>query len=178
MIGGSGRVLSDRAVGIAAGLAARGVRVRRSASDSVAAALDAIVPGGGQLHDGTEPPHMRARLDAARRRWAAAASPKPLIVCLSAGTPHKPNPRDARGFDAKEATASARYLLAGGRADFWPSYDGCAAAAAAGAALTSAGGGRSPPLVAIHYNGFHQYRQKLAAMKKHCDHPRDFAEGV
>ncbi len=73
-----------------------------------------VVPGGGQLHDGTEPPHMRARLDAARRRWAAAASPKPLIVCLSAGTPHKPNPRDARGFDAKEATASARYLLAGG----------------------------------------------------------------
>ena len=73
---------------------------------------------------------------------------------------------------------SMRYLLAGGRADFWPSYDGCAAAAVAGAGPTFAGGGRSPPLVAIHYNGFHQYRQKLAAMKKHCDHPRDFAEGV
>ena len=24
----------------------------------------------------------------------------------------------------------------------------------------------------------HAVRQKLAAMKKHCDHPRDFAEGV
>lgn len=70
-----------------------------------------IVPGGGQRDDGTEPPHMRARLNAAHRSWCAAALPKPFIICLSAGTPHKPNPRDARGFDTHESTSSARYLI-------------------------------------------------------------------
>ena len=54
---------------------------------------------------------MVARLDLAAKLYHAAQAPKPRIICLSGGTPHKPNPRDARGFDSKESTASARYLI-------------------------------------------------------------------
>ena len=54
---------------------------------------------------------------------------------------------------------SMRYLLAGGRTDFWPSYDGCK---------------DDSRVLAVHYNGFHHFRQKVAAMRRFCDHPRDF----
>ena len=72
-----------------------------------------VVPGGGQAeaYAGPTPPHMVARLDLAAKLYHAAQAPKPRIICLSGGTPHKPNPRDARGFDSKESTASARYLI-------------------------------------------------------------------
>ena len=72
-----------------------------------------VVPGGGQaeVYAGPTPPHMVARLDLAAKLYHAAQAPKPRIICLSGGTPHKPNPRDARGFDSKESTASARYLI-------------------------------------------------------------------
>ena len=72
-----------------------------------------VVPGGGQAeaYAGPTPPHMVARLALAAKLYHAAQAPKPRIICLSGGTPHKPNPRDARGFDSKESTASARYLI-------------------------------------------------------------------
>ena len=57
---------------------------------------------------------MVERLDLAARLYHAQVSqggPAPKVILLSGGTPHKPNPRDARGFDAKEATTNARYLL-------------------------------------------------------------------
>ncbi len=34
------------------------------------------------------------------------------MIVLSGGTPHKPNPLDARGFWVSEAASNARYLLA------------------------------------------------------------------
>lgn len=44
----------------------------------------------------------------------------PVLICLSAGTTHKPSPRDARGFDSKEAAVGAVYVLkVGVRCQFW-----------------------------------------------------------
>ncbi|KAJ1462718.1 DUF218 domain-containing protein [Pelagophyceae sp. CCMP2097] len=73
-----------------------------------------VVPGGGQAatFGAAVPGHMRLRLDAAARLYLASAAPRPRLLLLSAGTPHKPNPRDAEGFDSKEATTNARYLMA------------------------------------------------------------------
>ena len=89
-----------------------------------------VIPGGGVAggivdlgrdHPSVpvtdEPPHPTAwtmeRLRAAAEVYHdAPANAKPKIISLSAGTPHKPMPRDQRsGFAVMEAEASAATLL-------------------------------------------------------------------
>jgi len=74
-----------------------------------------VVPGGGVGADGTPPMHVSARLDAAAKLWSdeekRGMGSQTFIVLLSAGTPHKPPPRDPKGFPVLEATAGARYLI-------------------------------------------------------------------
>jgi len=65
-----------------------------------------IVLGGGVRAGGSVPPWVEARLERAFER--SAGSP---IVCLSAGTVHKPNPLDETGRPIFEAVAGARYLI-------------------------------------------------------------------
>jgi hypothetical protein len=66
-----------------------------------------IVPGGGLRADGTLPEYAATRFD----RALALASPATHIVTLSAGTLHKPPPRDPSGAPVFESIAGARYLL-------------------------------------------------------------------
>lgn len=78
-----------------------------------------IVPGGGQTEAGHSQPFVEARLDAAIAAQLAATpahdpSQRPPIVVLSAGTVHKPNPRDGDGFPVYEADSEARYLMSRG----------------------------------------------------------------
>jgi uncharacterized SAM-binding protein YcdF (DUF218 family) len=77
---------------------------------SAAGVYDLILaPGGGLLPDGTLPVWAQARFD----RALEIRQNEP-ILCLSAGTPHKPPPVDASGRPVFEAAAGARYLLARG----------------------------------------------------------------
>lgn len=103
------------ALGMCAGLICGRVLGWARAPSSPGGRVDAIVvPGGGQAAVWGDPPpaHVAARLELAAALYAAAPAPKPKIALLSGGTPHKPNPRDAAGFDAREATTNARWLLA------------------------------------------------------------------
>lgn len=75
-----------------------------------------IVPGGGQTPECTLSLMVQSRFDAALRRYhevvaASGGAVRPVLIALSAGTPHKPNPRDAKGFDSKEATVGAAYVM-------------------------------------------------------------------
>jgi hypothetical protein len=65
-----------------------------------------IVPGGGVREGGELPPWVENRFDLAIGR-----SGKAPIVCLSAGTVHRPNPLDQTGRAIFEASAAAHYLL-------------------------------------------------------------------
>jgi uncharacterized SAM-binding protein YcdF (DUF218 family) len=65
-----------------------------------------IVPGGGVQPDGSVAPWVENRLDRALGLRNGAP-----ILCLSAGTMHKPPPVDAYGYPVFEALAGARYLL-------------------------------------------------------------------
>src|SRR5215831_15708372 len=65
-----------------------------------------IVPGGGVRQGGELSPWVKDRFDVAIER-----SGKAPIVCLSAGTPHRPNPLDETGRPIFEASAGAHYLL-------------------------------------------------------------------
>ena len=65
-----------------------------------------VVPGGGVRAGGLLPPWMTARFDRALELRAG----QPLL-CLSAGTPHKPGPVDLAGYPVSEAGAGARYLM-------------------------------------------------------------------
>ena len=68
---------------------------------------DAILIPGGGVRDAVEPPPwVRRRLDRAVEVHHAER-----ILCLSAGTTHRPPPRDAEGFPAFESVVSARYLI-------------------------------------------------------------------
>jgi hypothetical protein len=66
-----------------------------------------IVPGGGLNADGTLPAWSRERFDRALLR----ASSHTHVIALSAGTLHKPPPRDSGGAPVFESIAGARYLL-------------------------------------------------------------------
>ena len=70
-----------------------------------------IVPGGGVRPNGDVPPHSVARLrkavDLFNTHGGAGSA---VILVLSAGTTHKPNPTDARGFPIYEAAAAAKLL--------------------------------------------------------------------
>ncbi len=65
-----------------------------------------LVLGGGVREGGVLPTWVERRLDA-----ALAVPGEPLLITLSAGTTHRPPPRDASGFPLFEATASGTYLL-------------------------------------------------------------------
>ena len=72
-----------------------------------------VIPGGGVLNDGTVPPWTQLRLDKAVTLYKQFKQLKlrPVVITLSGGTPHKPNPRDEHGFAVWEATAAARRLI-------------------------------------------------------------------
>jgi len=72
--------------------------------------FDAIlIPGGGLRSAAAPPPWVRRRLDR-----AVELGRDELLICLSAGTTHRPPPQDAAGFPAVESVVSARYLIARG----------------------------------------------------------------
>jgi uncharacterized SAM-binding protein YcdF (DUF218 family) len=70
-----------------------------------------LIPGGGLTDAGELPPYVIARLDRALAHSAA------YFIPLSAGTPHRPPPLDARGYPIYEAVPTARYLAAHGIAE-------------------------------------------------------------
>jgi uncharacterized SAM-binding protein YcdF (DUF218 family) len=72
-----------------------------------------IIPAGGQHEDGP-PPHVLARLERAVAIYKMSAEPKPFVITTAWGTPHKPCPHDAAGFERHEAADNARYLLSRG----------------------------------------------------------------
>ena len=74
--------------------------------------LDAIlVLGGGQLPSGP-PPHVVLRLRrAAQLYFAASPERRPVIITTSRGTPHKPSPHDAGGYEIDEADCQAKFLI-------------------------------------------------------------------
>jgi uncharacterized SAM-binding protein YcdF (DUF218 family) len=68
-----------------------------------------LVPGGGVREGGLLPTWVERRLDLAIRLREQS-----YIVTLSAGTTHRPPPRDANGYPIFESIAAARYLIAAG----------------------------------------------------------------
>ena len=46
--------------------------------------------------------------------YRMSAEPKPFVITTAWGTPHKPCPHDAAGFERHEAADNAQYLLARG----------------------------------------------------------------
>lgn len=71
-----------------------------------------LVPGGGSQRDADPsslPEWTIRRLDAAKDVWVTQHQ-VPIIITLSAGTPHRPNFVDADGFPVLEATSAALYL--------------------------------------------------------------------
>jgi hypothetical protein len=68
-----------------------------------------LIPGGGVQADGSLPPWMVARLDA-----AITTDHNGCFITLSAGTVHKPPPLDAEGFPIFESVAATNYLIAQG----------------------------------------------------------------
>lgn len=75
-----------------------------------------VIPGGGLTSGGEVPLHVQLRIDKAVSLFQQFISEgrDPLIITLSGGTPHKPNPIDSDGFPLWEATVSARALLKAG----------------------------------------------------------------
>src|SRR5215831_13344947 len=70
-------------------------------------AYDAVIVPGGGVREGDElPPWVKDRFDVAIERSGEAP-----IVCLLAGTVHRPNPLDQTGRAIFEASAGAQYLL-------------------------------------------------------------------
>ena len=72
-----------------------------------------IIPAGGQ-GESAPPPHVLARLQRAAQLYFDSPAPKPYIITTAWGTPHKPCPHDAAGFERHEAEDNARYLLSRG----------------------------------------------------------------
>ena len=72
-----------------------------------------VLGGGVPLAPRKQLPFVAARCQAAAAIWRAAST-KPKILCLSAGTAHCPQLLDARGSVVFEATASAAELIDAG----------------------------------------------------------------
>jgi uncharacterized SAM-binding protein YcdF (DUF218 family) len=72
-----------------------------------------VILGGGLTEKGDVPPWTQIRLDEAVALYQSLVRQrqKPKLITLSGGTPHKPNPTDAKGFPYKEATAAAQKLV-------------------------------------------------------------------
>lgn len=91
VVGGSGRVVSDRAVSIRAGLEARGVRLRVSPTDSLDGALRAaagsdvvLACGGAVTTESRDRPTLRLDQHALLSALSAAAGLPPLVVAVLA----------------------------------------------------------------------------------------------
>ena len=69
--------------------------------------FDAVLVLGGGVREGGELPSWVQR----RLEWAVSIPGEPLIMPLSAGTPHRPLPNTANGFPLFEATTGADFLL-------------------------------------------------------------------
>jgi uncharacterized SAM-binding protein YcdF (DUF218 family) len=69
-----------------------------------------VVLGGGVTADGKAPEHTQQRLNLALDVYKELDT-NALLIPLSGGTPHKPNPVDQRGFPVWESTAAAKGLL-------------------------------------------------------------------
>mmetsp|Transcript_3604 Transcript_3604/g.5617 ORF Transcript_3604/g.5617 Transcript_3604/m.5617 type:complete len:202 (+) Transcript_3604:97-702(+) len=69
-----------------------------------------VILGGGLTSSGDVPAHTLLRVEHAYELYQTMKEDA-LFVTLSGGTPHKPNPLDARGFPVWEATAAARKLI-------------------------------------------------------------------
>lgn len=65
-----------------------------------------IIPGGGVREDGALPSWVKSRLE-----LAVEIHRGEIIIALSAGTVHKPNPTDSDGFPIFESMAGARFLM-------------------------------------------------------------------
>ncbi len=68
-----------------------------------------LIPGGGLTDKGELLPWVKARLNR-----ALEIEPGETFITLSAGTTHKPLPRDAEGFPIFESVAAAGYLRLNG----------------------------------------------------------------
>jgi uncharacterized SAM-binding protein YcdF (DUF218 family) len=75
-----------------------------------------IVPGGGLMSDGTLPLYSEKRMQKAAELFHSYESAKQpsLIITLSAGTPHKPNPLDTEGFPLYESSMGLNFLIQSG----------------------------------------------------------------
>jgi len=71
-----------------------------------------VVPGGGLLEDGSLPLHSLKRVEKALELYRA--DPSSVIITLSAGTTHKPNPRDPEDFPLYESSVALKYLVDNG----------------------------------------------------------------
>jgi hypothetical protein len=69
-----------------------------------------VVLGGGVTPSGGVPEHTQLRINKAFEIFQQFKD-NALIITLSGGTPHKPNPLDKFGFPIWEATAAAKKLL-------------------------------------------------------------------
>lgn len=69
-----------------------------------------VVLGGGLTENGEIPHHTQLRLDRAVELFRSL-NEQAVIVTLSGGTPHKPNPTDSHGFPIWESAAAARQLV-------------------------------------------------------------------
>ena len=69
-----------------------------------------IILGGGLKDNGSVPLHTQARIDKAIELYKML-NENAVIITLSGGTTHKPNPLDSSGFPIWEATAAARRLI-------------------------------------------------------------------
>mmetsp|Transcript_10747 Transcript_10747/g.32609 ORF Transcript_10747/g.32609 Transcript_10747/m.32609 type:complete len:250 (-) Transcript_10747:162-911(-) len=72
-----------------------------------------VVPGGGIDERGKPLPHVISRLDRAAdlfQEYREHHREPPVVLCLSQGTTHLPNPKGSDGYAITEAAASVRYL--------------------------------------------------------------------
>ena len=72
-----------------------------------------IVPGGGLLSDGSLPKHTMLRLQKAIEIYQhnKLLSIPSVIITLSAGTTHKPNPLDKDLYPLYESSVAMRYMI-------------------------------------------------------------------
>jgi hypothetical protein len=79
-----------------------------------------IILGGGVTAEGNVPNHTQLRINEAVRLFHLLSNQQsssdslnghPVIITLSGGTPHKPNPLDPNGFPIWESTAAAKRLI-------------------------------------------------------------------
>lgn len=80
-------------------------------SSSNAATTAVIVLGGGLTSEGLVPEHTQLRLNKAVQLYKSDDTDKTVIITLSGGTPHKPNPLDKNGFPIWESSAAAMKLV-------------------------------------------------------------------